>query len=211
MKSTLPFSERHPKLNFIIGLLMLLGIIAASVLFLKWLIFEIGTGLLNAIAWLKSVASSLDAVIIVALITGSISMISVIFTSVVGKIIEYNQKRLEYLYKKRELPYYKFIEMVYKIQGQVKSGQDISSDELINDMSEFSQQLTLWGSNKVIKKYIKFREISMNQANTKNILFASEDLMYAMRSDMGLHKMQRGLLLGISINDIKNVLNKTKK
>ena len=47
--------------------------------------------------------------------------------------------------------------MVYKIQQQEKLGEKYSKKEIEHDMSKFSQQLTLWGSNKVIQKFIKFR------------------------------------------------------
>lgn len=202
------FSEAHPILNTILAIIIFLGFVFICIMFLRWLITVIGNGLVDAGIWLKTLTSSLDAVIIVALITGSVSVVGVIFTSVVAKIIEYHQKRMEYLYQKREKPYYEFIEMVYKIQQQEKLGEKYSKKEIEHDMSKFSQQLTLWGSNKVIQKFIKFRKSASFNENNTDILFASEDLMYAMRSDMGLPKMKKGSLLSININDIENIVNK---
>ena len=202
------FSEAHPILNTILAIIIFLGFVFICIMFLRWLITVIGNGLVDAGIWLKTLTSSLDAVIIVALITGSVSVVGVIFTSVVAKIIEYHQKRMEYLYQKREKPYYEFIEMVYKIQQQEKLGEKYSKKEIEHDMSKFSQQLTLWGSNKVIQKFIKFRKSASFNENNTDILFASEDLMYAMRSDMGLPKIKKGSLLSININDIENIVNK---
>lgn len=202
------FSEAHPILNTILAIIIFLGFVFICIMFLRWLITVIGNGLVDAGIWLKTLTSSLDAVIIVALITGSVSVVGVIFTSVVAKIIEYHQKRMEYLCQKREKPYYEFIEMVYKIQQQEKLGEKYSKKEIEHDMSKFSQQLTLWGSNKVIQKFIKFRKSASFNENNTDILFASEDLMYAMRSDMGLPKMKKGSLLSININDIENIVNK---
>ena len=202
------FSEAHPILNTILAIIIFLGFVFICIMFLKWLITVIGNGLIDAGIWLKTLTSSLDAVIIVALITGSVSVVGVIFTSVVAKIVEYHQKRMEYLYRKREKPYYDFIEMVYKIQQQEKLGEKYSEKEIEHDMYKFSQQLTLWGSNKVIQKFIKFRKSASSNENNTDILFASEDLMYAMRSDMGLPKMKKGFLLSININDIENIVNK---
>ena len=202
------FAEAHPILNTIFVIIIFLGFVFICIMFLKWLITVIGNGLSDAGIWLKTFTSSLDAVIIVALITGSVSVVGVIFTSVVAKIIEYHQKRMEYLYQKREKPYYEFIEMVYKILQQEKLGEKYSEKEIERDMNKFSQQLTLWGSNKVIQKFIKFRKSAASNENKTDILFASEDLMYAMRSDMGLPKMKKGSLLSININDIENILNK---
>ena len=202
------FSEAHPILNTILAIIIFLGFVFICIMFLKWLITVIGNGLIDAGIWLKTLTSSLDAVIIVALITGSVSVVGVIFTSVVAKIVEYHQKRMEYLYRKREKPYYDFIEMVYKIQQQEKLGEKYSEKEIEHDMNKSSQQLTLWGSNKVIQKFIKFRKSASSNENNTDILFASEDLMYAMRSDMGLPKMKKGFLLSININDIENIVNK---
>lgn len=204
------FSEAHPILKTILEIIIFLGFVFICIMFLKWLITVIGNGLIDAGIWLKTLTSSLDAVIIVALITGSVSVVGVIFTSVVAKIVEYHQKRMEYLYRKREKPYYDFIEMVYKIQQQEKLGEKYSEKEIEHDMNKFSQQLTLWGSNKVIQKFIKFRKSASSNENNTDILFASEDLMYAMRSDMGLPKMKKGFLLSININDIENIVNKKK-
>ena len=70
--------------------------------------------------------------------------------------------------------------------------------------------MTLWGSNKVIQKFIKFRKTATSGDDYTDILFASEDLMYAMRSDMGLPKMEKGIFLSINITDIKNILKNKK-
>ncbi|WP_315272380.1 hypothetical protein [Oribacterium sinus] len=206
MEKQQSFAEKHPIINTILAIILFLGLIFICIIFMKWLVKVIGEGLIDAGIWLKTFTSSLDAVIIVALITGTVSVVGVIFTSVVAKIIEYHQKRMEYLYQKRENPYFEFIKLVYKIQRTNR--ETYSENEIINDMDQFSQQLTLWGSNKVILKFIDFREVATDEKkNYTDILFAAEDLMYAMRSDMGLPKMKKGSLLSININDIKNILN----
>lgn len=207
METQKSYAEKSSIRNTFLALLAFLGFIILCIMFLRWLISVIGRELISAGIWLKIFTSSLDAVIIVALITGSVSVVSVIFTSVIGKIIEYHQKRMEYLYQKRETPYYNFIEMVYKLQQQKKLGEEYSETEIIHDMSKFSQQLTLWGSNKVIQKFIKFRDTATGTVDYTDVLFAAEDLMYAMRSDMGLPKMKKGILLSINISDIKSILN----
>ena len=52
--------------------------------------------------WLASLTSKLDAVVIVALITGSVSIIGVLISSVVAKRIEYKKSRQEYLAKREK-------------------------------------------------------------------------------------------------------------
>lgn len=206
-KDVRPFSERHPKWNFFFGLVILLVLLGLAGIFLNYFLLYLKIGIDRAINYLSSVVSKLDAVIIVALITGTVSIVGVVLSSIVSKVLEYKQKRREYLYQKREEPYSEFIEMVYKVQESTKQGKPYSDDEMITDMYKFSQKLTLWGSNRVIKKWLKFREYSSNQpdGNNQNIVFIMEDIMYAMRKDMGLKKLRKGDLLAFFVNDIRSL------
>jgi hypothetical protein len=204
-----PFEKRHPILNTIIGIIILLILIVASVFFVKFLILFIGKGIDSIFAFLSKVATNVEAVIIVAFITGAVSIIGVVFTSVISKIIDYKQKRRDYLYQKRESPYSDFVEMVYKLQESTKRGGGYGQSEMLTDMLKFSRKLTLWGSNRVIKKYLKLRDQSINQPKPpQEILFVMEDIIYAMRKDLGLKRMKKGNLLAIFINDIESYLNK---
>lgn len=104
--------------------------------------------------------------------------------------MEYRYNVKKFLYEKKEEPYSEFIEMVYKIQQEVKGGDDYSEDEIIRDTINFSKKLTLWGSNNVIKKWLVFR----NRSTKKNIpaeetLFMLEDIIFEIRSDMGQKKV----------------------
>ena len=51
----------------------------------------------------------MDSVVIVAIITGGISIVTVLISSIVSKFIEYRQITKRYLYEKREEPYKAFI------------------------------------------------------------------------------------------------------
>ena len=102
---TATFLERHPRLNFLLGLLLLLFFVVVcfgtAYVVVQYIVVSIGM----AVDWLASLASKLDAVVIVALITGSVSIIGVLISSVIAKRIEYKRSRQEYLAKKREIPY----------------------------------------------------------------------------------------------------------
>ncbi len=103
--------------------------------------------------------SKLDAVVIVALITGMVSIVGVVISSIVAKFIEYRKNRQNYLAQKREIPYGEFVDMIYKVQGTIKNKKSYTQEEMIADISKFSKQLTLWGSHRVVNKWgIKFRE-----------------------------------------------------
>lgn len=203
-----PFALRHPKLNFLIGLIILLISAALVVLFVKWLIATISGGISDAIDWSKEKLSKLDSVVLVALITGTVSLIGVLFTSVISKVIDYKQKRRDYLNQKREKAYGQFVDMYYKILERSKNRIDYSNEQMLNDMSEFSKELTLWGSNNVVKKWINFR---LNGSKSDNNIHLVENILFAMRKDMGFRKMKKGTLLKMIINDYDEAMKNKKR
>lgn len=161
--------------------------------------------ILFAITKLAEVVSKLDAVIIVALITGTVSLVGVIISSIVAKIVDYRKSRQEYLNQKREKPYGEFVEMIYQVQKSVKNPNIYSEKKMIEDLSKFSKQITLCGSAKVINKWIKFRENGTNPEKAKENMFLMEEIMNDMRKNLGLQKVKKGNLLGFFVNDIEKL------
>lgn len=204
------FSQKHPRLNFLLGLFLLL-LFAALVIIAVYIVGKyIVIGIRIATDWLASLASKLDAVVIVALITGCVSIIGVLISSVIAKRIEYKRSRQEYLAKKREEPYGQFVDMIYKLQQSTKKPGSYTEAQMLEDLSQFSKQITLWGSSKVVNKWVKFRENSSNpEAAQKNLLLL-EEIMNEMRRDLGLKKAKKGNLLGFFINDIKSAMKSMK-
>ena len=147
---------------------------------------------------------------IVALITGSGSIIGVLISSVVAKCIEYKKSRQEYLAKKREEPYGQFVDMIYQLQQNVKKPNSYTEAQMLTDLSRFSRQITLWGSSRVVNKWVKFRESSTNPELARNNLLLMEEIMNEMRKDLGLKKVKKGKLLAFFINDIKSALKTIK-
>ncbi len=204
------FSSRHKNLNAFMALtfLLILGVIGLAFVFtvLKW----IGSGIATGVDWAKNVASKLDVVIIVALITGVVSLVGVIFSSVISKIIDYRKSRQEYLAQKREGPYAEFVDMIYKIQQNVKNEGYYTEEQMLSDLSKFSKQITLWGSSNVVNLWVKFRENGAKpDSGTENLLLM-EKIMNEMRKDLGLKKVKKGNLLAFFVNDIKQALKKKK-
>lgn len=64
-----------------------------------------------------------DKVIVVAMITGAVSIVGVVISSIVAKIIDYRYNVKKYLYDKREKPYEQFISMIYTIMEDTKKSQ----------------------------------------------------------------------------------------
>lgn len=191
--------------NIIVGILVL-GIIVYIVVWLIGLFLGYVGGFVNRL-------SNMDAVVIVALITGSVSILGVVISSIVSKIVEYRQNTKRYLYEKKEEPYSEFIEMVYKIQEKEKAKENINDEEMLDDIFSFSKKLTLWGSNKVIRKWLAFRKISQEQNDNTENLFMLEEIIFEIRKDMGQKKsgLEKGDILAFFVNDIEDYLPKDKK
>ena len=77
-------------------------------------------------------------------------------------------------------------------------------------MTAFSQELTLWGSNKVVRLWVDYRT-KATQLNGVDNLFQYEKILYEIRKDMGFNKMKKGTLLKFVVNDLDESLKKLKK
>ena len=206
-KDKRPFSERHPKLSVFYGLLLLLGMGTLAVLAIDTLLDLINKATDEFIHFLAKVVNNLDAVVIVALITGAVSIAGVIISSIVAKIIDYKKNRQAYLAQKREVPYGQFVDMVYKIQENTKNKNSYTEKEMLADLSKFSKEITLWGSPNVVNKWVQFRENGANPEAGKKNLFLLEEIMNEMRKDLGSRKVKKGNLLAFFVNNIKNNTN----
>ena len=192
--------------NRLLGIVLFLGIVNGSIFILNILLTQVNY---IVIKMLKTVRR-LDAVIIVALITGAVSIIGVVFSSIVAKYIDYQRNRQEYLAQKREVPYTEFVEMIYKVLDLTKKETGYDECEMTDDIEKFSKQLTLWGSHRVVSKWVEFRRIGSDPEAAKNNLLIMEEIMNEMRHDLGLKRVKQGQLLTFFINDIQEQLKNTK-
>ena len=191
IEDTRPFAQKHPKWNTFFGFMLLIALMAGGYFLLRFL----GRKLIDFINLLITASSKLDAVIIVALITAAVTIIS----GVVSKIIDFKQKRREYLSQKKEEPYAEFINVYFKMQEKVSKKEIYLPDEMFNDIQKFQKKLMLWGSNRVVKAWIEYRA---NVGTDGMIaLFYMEKILYAIRKDMGYKNLGKGKLLSMSIND----------
>lgn len=206
-----PFSERHPKLNIIQGMMLLCIMVAVGITAIYYGLSYLLQGIVILLNKLGEEVSKMDAVVIVALITGTVSIIGVIISSIVAKVYDYRKNRQEYLARKREEPYGEFVEMVYKVQQNSKKEGSYTEEMMIEDLLRFSRKITLWGSPNVVKKWVKFRENGAKPDSGMDNLFLMEEIMNEMRKDLGLKKVKKGNLLAFFVNDIKEVMKKVKK
>ena len=72
-------------------------------------------------------------------------------------------------------------------------------------MIKFSKEITLWGSRKVVEKWMEFRKVATSDSDGKKLLKISEQLMNEMRNDLGVSRVKEKALLSFFINDIENL------
>ena len=144
--------------------------------------------------------------VIVALITGGVSILALI----VGGVINNRMKRNEYLYKHREKPYMQLISMFYDFQSQANTGKEFTQEELAQVFTQITKELTLWGSSEAIKTWGNWRvSSSKGITDPHELLFGMEEVMIQLRKDMGLKRgIKKGDLLRLSVNDIDNYIGK---
>ena len=194
------FAEEHPKWNQAIGTIAALTLVVLAIfIVVKVIQYAIKAGA-SLLTWVSQTLPKMDAVVIVALITGA----------VVAKAVEYRRTRREYLTQKREDPYSEFIEMVYKIQQSSKPGKEYPEEEMIKDLTRFSKKITLWGSPKVVNDWVKFKENAL-KSNGMDNLFLTETIMNDMRKDLGMPRVKKGHLLAFFVNDIKDAMKNKKR
>ena len=174
-----------------------------------YLFKNIPTYIQGIVTYLKNMTSSLDAVVLVALITGSITLLN----SFYSRYSEQRNKKREYLATKREGPYSDLFTVIHKVSLSEKGVFVYSNEEMIKDINDFNSKLSLWGSPKVVKKWNDFRQKSLEgnkQLEPKELLNAVEEVMNEMRKDLGSKSTKKGELLSIFIYDSETLLGKRK-
>lgn len=174
-----------------------------------YLFKNIPTYIQDIVTYLQNMTSSLDVVVLVALITGSITLLN----SFYSRYSEQRNKKREYLATKREGPYSDLFTVIHKVSLSGKGDLVYSNEDMIKDINDFNSKLSLWGSPKVVKKWNDFRQKSLEgnkQLEPKELLNAVEEVMNEMRKDLGSKSTKKGELLSIFINDSENLLGKRK-
>lgn len=163
----------------------------------------------DSIAALLSTLSTIDVAIVVALITGCVSIVTVIGGGIANNYLAYRQRNSEYLREHRAQAYEKLIEIVYKMLMKSKKKEQYGADEMLSDMNDFNQSLTLWGSSKAIRLWDEWRLATVGkQPSASELLFAMEKVLIQLRRDMGQGRgLKRGDLLKLFINDVDTLLS----
>ena len=149
----------------------------------------------------SQVNPTLGAGIIAAAATIVVSVISVL----VAKRLEY-RAILEKEHREKKIPFYEgMVKFIFRLTfAQKLNLEPLSDQEMVHQMAIFTENLVVWGSNDVIDAWFKFRNHSINNASLDSIMFDIEDILLAIRRDLGHSNkgLVKGKILGLFINDI---------
>lgn len=157
---------------------------------------------------LLSVFATLDAKLGAALVAASGTIIVSVASVVVSRYLE-ARATLRREHRERKIPVYEdLIRFVFKVMMGVKTGDAPSEKEMIEFMSDFSQRSMVWASDDVLNAWIRFRgasiDASAQASNDFSVMFVYEDLLRAIRKDLG-HKnkgLNTGKILSLFVTDI---------
>ena len=175
--------------------------------FILLILFVIG-----CFIFFKELLNSSNKLSYPALITMVVSFITVFFS----KQQEYKIKIANQLHEKKIPVYEKIIEFIFSVTFQEKLGEKKPSEkEIMKFFANTAKDLVIWGSKDIIEAFGKFREelqkTSLENNNPMKILSEVEDLMFAIRKDLGHEYVgtKRGDIMRLYITDLPQYLKKS--
>ncbi len=155
------------------------------------------------LSWLAEVFGALNPTVAVGIIAASATVLVSVISVLLSKRLEH-QTSIQKEIRERKVPVYeKLIGFIFRVFKGIKENKPITEQEMLDFMMEFTQNIIVWGSDEVIDAFHKFRVASMS-GEQANILFIVEDILLAIRKDLG-HKNKnliRGKILSLFVNDI---------
>lgn len=151
----------------------------------------IGAGAILWLVWLGF--TSLEDDVAKAMITASGGVLAAALTVVVTKIMDTRREIKKELRQFYSEPYERFINTIFDIMRTVRNGgADNVSTEMVDEMDRLSRSLILWGSDRAIAQWSKFRITDWNSmpGGQHALIVHVIQLMLAMRADFG-HKNRR--------------------
>ena len=74
--------------------------------------------------------------------------------------------------------------MVYKMQNK-----EYKQEEMIKDLTEFSKEITLWGSKALVTKWSKFRISAINKPRDYQNIYILEDVLKPTKERYGCRQI----------------------
>lgn len=136
------------------------------------------------IGFFSAAADSIKA----AIFAGIVGLLSLI----ISRYLEQQRDTRARLATKKIEVYETFFEFFFSALSGTKTGKIISTEEMVEHFIVFQRDLLFWGSDGVIKAWLKFRNVieSANISSGKPpplalMIAATADLMIEMRRDVG--------------------------
>ena len=183
-----------------IGSLGVLIVLSIAQQFFSWSIFKkliniaafafVISGILEIIILIPGIfeyVSNVDKVFIVAIITGTISIVGVVYSTYM--------KRVEYLSEKRKDAYLGFVNFIYEF---MIINPNMEMNDIVENINKFQASILLWGSPSVINAWKVFKQNNVaNPLDTARTLHFVEMLINAMRKDLGVDKVKENEIIKI--------------
>lgn len=156
---------------------------------------------------LWSIFTSINPALAAAMLTTSGTVIVSVLSILFAKRQEHKISVISQLREKKIPVYEQIISYIFKVTFAHKLGkQPPTDDESIEFFAKTTQELVIWGSHDMIKAFSDFRIKlieSTDQGKAEEILNTVEDLLFAVRKDLGHNykNVKRGDILRLYVND----------
>ena len=154
----------------------------------------------------------------VAIVAASATVFASAVAVVIGQYLQ-RQASIKQEIRKANAPVYEqWVSLWFHLLFAKNMGRKpLSDQEFVRRLSEFSQQLLLWGSDRAVREWVGLRLALANQedgeteVNTSNMLLLAQ-FMRTIRKDMGHRNRKVGdiTLLGLFINDAEEAFKKAE-
>jgi hypothetical protein len=158
--------------------------------------------LTGGVGWIIYQSVTQAPAVIAAIVTGFAALFGLFFQRYLEQ-----QREDERLRRERMTPIYEeLVTTFYRGAG----GGELAETELTAFFNKLAQRLLLWGGPSIIEAFNAWRHaIKVLPEGSPESLFSFEQLMYAMRADLGQsnENLGKGDLLRVFINDIDDYLD----
>ena len=117
---------------------------------------------ISGVAWfvaeLLGALSSMDAAIVVAFVTGCVSIVTVVLGTLLNSYLAYRQKEREYLRAHREDAYRQLISMFVRVLKRSKVRAEYSQDEMLEDIYTFTEKFDALGFGRCNKALVRMAD-----------------------------------------------------
>lgn len=176
------------------------------------LLAAIGYGLYEILRMGLTALAGLDKGVKAAIVAASATILVSVITVVIGNVYA-SRVQIQKENRDRKIPVYEdLFTFFFRFMNQEKSGEVVGEREFAQFSEQFNRQFMVWGSDDVVSAYVKWRmfitDEKKQQLEPQENLFLFEDLVYAIRKDLGHTNkgLNTGDILSLFVNDVQSIL-----